>query len=71
MYDLSGKKFGAYLVLGRSEKSSMWISRCDCGEEKEVSTHSLVDRGVSRCVRCYKKERKGKRTCQKNTQQQS
>ena len=44
--DLTGKRFGRWTVLRKTDKytkSGLWyyMCRCDCGTEKEVSSHSL------------------------------
>lgn len=44
--DLTGRRFGRLVVLGRSPKpwvgKLMWLCRCDCGNEKEVQNKLLL-----------------------------
>jgi hypothetical protein len=37
------------------EGREMWICRCDCGAELEVSTFDLVNGFVHACPKCTKK----------------
>lgn len=56
--DLTGKRFGRFLVLNRGENRGVqptWHVRCDCGTEKLVISASLR-RGVSRSCGCLKSE---------------
>lgn len=45
LIDLSGKRFGRWIVIGQSHKDKngqiYWHCRCDCGNEKNVSGSSL------------------------------
>lgn len=60
--DLTGQKFGKLTVLYRSEdkvtpkckKRTMWRCKCDCGNEKDISSSSLK-RGTRSCG-CLSKE---------------
>ncbi len=47
--DLSGMRFGAWVVLQQSE--TMCLCRCDCGTEREVYRYSLLH-GVSTSCGC-------------------
>lgn len=63
LIDLTGKTFGFWTVIRRSDslsnahRSSVWICRCVCGIEKEVSSGSLRQ-GTSKSCGCYKRNRK-------------
>jgi len=62
--DLTGLRFGKRVVLrfigtrinGSGEKYSVWLTRCDCGKEKEAST-GTVRNGFS--CGCYCREVSG------------
>ena len=54
--DLTGQRFGRWLVLGRAENSKdgrpRWLCRCDCGREQVVHGNSLrygKSRGCRSC----------------------
>lgn len=50
--DLTGKRFGKWLVLSISDKRQrLWLCRCDCGTEKIVDGSSLKS-GTSKSCRC-------------------
>lgn len=56
--DLSGMKFGRWTVLYRAEsntksRGSKWHCRCECGTERDISGHSLIQ-GYSKSCGCYK-----------------
>src|SRR5688572_3903571 len=56
--DLSGKRFGRWLVLTRAldrGRQIMWHCRCDCGTEKEVLRVGLVG-GSSKSCGCWNRE---------------
>lgn len=59
--DLTGKRFGRWVVLGIDEKltkekhNTYWICKCDCGTIKSVAGSSL-NNGISTSCGCYKKE---------------
>jgi|13_taG_2_1085334.scaffolds.fasta_scaffold06364_7 hypothetical protein len=49
--DIAGQRFGILTplkYLGSSSKGSLWLARCDCGEEIEVSRHKLM-KGKKSC----------------------
>ena len=53
-YDLSGKKFGKWTVLEKSDVRNgiiYWLCRCDCGTIKEVRTSILLN-GQSQSCGC-------------------
>ena len=53
--DLTGKTFGYWTVLYRSEsKAYSWHCRCICGKERDVETSSLK-RGISKSCGCIHK----------------
>jgi hypothetical protein len=58
--ELTGQRFGRWLVLGRSHVGNhgvvMWLCRCDCGAEKTVKA-ALLRRGESKSCGCYHRER--------------
>lgn len=60
--DLTGQRFGRWVVLGRSDdkvygnrKSRMYSCICDCGTVRDVSENSLLT-GKSTSCGCYRKE---------------
>lgn len=50
-YELTGQVFGRLTVVerDREQKGKPWICRCDCGNEKRVSTHHLMSGAVKSC----------------------
>ena len=61
--DLVGQVFGRWTVVSSvgaegesTARSRVWLCRCVCGVQREVSEHSLVC-GVSVSCGCYRKER--------------
>ena len=68
--DLTGKRFGKWTVLRKTDKytkSGLWyyMCRCDCGTEKEVSSHSLKY-GKSLSCGCLRTENTKKQACKRN-----
>lgn len=63
-YDLTGQRFGRLTALyhvykeGRV-KDSYWHCRCDCGNELDVLTGSLVQ-GLTKSCGCWNREQSGK-----------
>lgn len=63
LVDLSGKRFGRWMVLGRAEdqiqpsgnRKTRWLCRCDCGKIKPVLADKLVS-GESQSCGCLAKE---------------
>lgn len=56
--NLIGKRFGRILVVGfsgRRNRHTFWKTKCDCGNEKEISSCSLVQMGTISCG-CYRNE---------------
>lgn len=61
--DLTGQRFGRYVVIRRAEdyvtpggkRKTMWACRCDCGNVKDVSGNALKTGSTVSCG-CYKKE---------------
>jgi hypothetical protein len=54
LYDLIGQRFGRLVVRERTPYRGMhagvyWFCECDCGGNKEASTHSLRRGGVASC----------------------
>lgn len=56
--NLDGIKFGRLTVVKfhHSKNGSYWMCRCDCGNEKIVSAHSLTS-GHTKSCGCYNRER--------------
>jgi len=57
--DLTGLKFGRWLVLGKAEKRSgqhYWHCQCECGVLREVY-HCSLTRGLSHSCGCYQSDR--------------
>lgn len=63
--DLTGKRFGMWLVMCRSTVSphqkARWLCRCDCGTEMPVVYSSLIQGHSTNC-RCLQYENTGTRT---------
>lgn len=57
--DLTGQKFGRWLVLHQAEHkkqgATLWLCRCECGTEKEVR-HSSLTSGNSRSCGCLHRD---------------
>ena len=53
--DLSGKQFGDWIVLKRIA-GSVWLCKCKCGIEKDVSGSSLTLGKSVRCKSCATKK---------------
>lgn len=52
LIDITGKRFGRYVVLHRVEtdsKLSRWLCRCDCGRQKEVFAVHLRSGKIVSC----------------------
>ena len=58
MYDLTGKIFGEWTVLKRSDnnkgKTPKWLCECSCGEKRNVNGSNLRD-GISMSCGCLNK----------------
>lgn len=60
--DLTGQRFGRLVVVGRADPPSneygnaVWHCRCDCGNEKDIDSHSLRN-GDTRSCGCLQRER--------------
>ena len=56
--DLTGERFGRLTVLKRdmSQKRTVWICKCDCGNTKSVQSTHLRSGATTSCG-CYHKER--------------
>lgn len=65
--DLTGRKFNMLTVIKQAEtkvskngnRTVMWQCRCDCGNEKILSTNRLNDKRLKTCGECTKKSRLG------------
>jgi len=57
--DLVGKRFGRLVVIRRVDNdkhyNTMWLCKCDCGEEKIIAADSL-SRGLTKSCGCLNKE---------------
>ena len=63
-YDLTGQRFGRLTALYHVNKedrvkSSYWHCRCDCGNELDVHTESLL-RGLTQSCGCWNRVQSGK-----------
>jgi group I intron endonuclease len=47
--DLTGKTFGNWAVLRKSERRRTWVCRCECGTEKPVDIRNLFSGRSSSC----------------------
>jgi hypothetical protein len=51
--DLIGKRFGKLIVIAfdhvNEKYRSYWLCRCDCGNEKVISRHSLISNRTKSC----------------------
>ena len=59
MNDLSGQRFGRLVVLERTGSKNnrpLWLCKCDCGNEKIVSTSGLKSGDTKSCG-CLKQEK--------------
>ncbi len=60
-YDLTGQRFGRLVVVGRdiekinNHHDKYWLCKCDCGNEKSVTTGHLIT-GTVRSCGCVKRE---------------
>lgn len=57
--DLTGRRFGRWLVIAFARSAprpggttTLWLCRCDCGVETEVSGHTLRPGKSSQCRAC-------------------
>jgi hypothetical protein len=65
LIDLAGKRFGRWKVLKRdvfrTKGNARWISKCDCGRVKSISSQHLIS-GATKSCGCYlEKDLTGKR----------
>ena len=64
MLDLEGKRFGRLTVLQKAgscnAKKTLWLCRCDCGNEKEIIGSNL-NSGKTKSCGCLKAERSTER----------
>jgi hypothetical protein len=53
--DLTGKRFGRLKVLSLTDRwtpkkhQRYWLCQCECGNEKQVTTQQLVNKGTQSC----------------------
>ena len=59
MKDITGQRFGHLTALSRTDRKSgtcyLWLCRCDCGKDVEVSLHGLTS-GKTRSCGCLQAE---------------
>ena len=63
LIDLTGKRFGRFIVLGRDletqrikkDKEAFWFCQCDCGNKFSARGHDIRDKKILSCG-CLKKE---------------
>ena len=58
-FDLTGIRFGMLIVIRRVEngpnRTTRWLCKCDCGNEKVVARRELMN-GDTRSCGCYRKQ---------------
>lgn len=58
--DLTGRRFGRLVVIGRESSDKVgharWLCRCECGTEKIILATSLI-RGSTTSCGCYQRQR--------------
>ena len=62
--DLTGQRFGAWLVLGRAPsigRAVRYFCRCDCGHERPVQANNLKAGRSTRCPGCANRARAANR----------
>ncbi len=68
--DITGQRFGRLTVLRfshiQSDKYSMWLVRCDCGDERVVRGTSLVSGNTTQCTECQRLASKGNTRAKKH-----
>lgn len=57
MKDLTGARFGKLIALSPTEQRDKsnhvcWLCKCDCGEDRIVSSHNLINGFVKSCRKC-------------------
>lgn len=67
MKDITGKKFGKWVVIKRfgiakHGNSARWLCRCDCGTIKDINSHSLR-RGDSKSCGCLPRAKRTHGMC--------
>ena len=63
LIDLTGQRFGRLVVLrqvGSRKRSALWLCKCDCGNIKEINSHSLLHTKTKSCG-CIHSEQLAKR----------
>lgn len=59
--DLTGQKFGRWLVVKQMpprRKMSMWLCRCECGNERIIHCGALRSGKSTQCIGCYGRSRR-------------
>jgi len=60
--DLTGKRFGKWLVIRRtqtSRKHTIWECECECGNKKDVYSTHLIQGNSQGCSDCFYKKNSG------------
>ena len=52
--DLTGKKYGRWIVLGRDNNKHKWLCRCECGTERLITAGKLNDGSTKSCGCAHK-----------------
>lgn len=62
LIDLTGRRFGKWVVLGRASNgkngNTRWLCRCDCGRERIVYGQKLRSDKSRQCKSCARRENK-------------
>jgi hypothetical protein len=53
LLELSGKRFGKWLVVRRAEGFRRWTCRCDCGRVVDVLSSALISGASTGCRPCF------------------
>ncbi len=60
-YDITGKRFGKLVVLGKGESKgpgrTTWNCLCDCGNKKTIRGDALKSGYAKSCGRCRRSEK--------------
>lgn len=49
---MTGRRFGAWSVLGEAERAGYWRCSCECGREYSVRGTNLRAGVTTKCIRC-------------------
>jgi hypothetical protein len=53
---IEGQRFGRLIVLRHADRRRFWVCRCDCGNEREIFSSSLIQGETASCG-CLRHER--------------